>query len=169
MALGSASRRRNRRAPILNRLDHRLEFLVHLFLNRPNSLPFSNHGKSDRAGHRRECDESKQIAQAELEPAAFAFWGIGIGRLVFHRRIIHDRRQPEQEILGGRTTTASCESPGQSSGMIAGSILISGRKAFSFATAAAGTDLSQNTRVLRVERFASNASASLEIGDSSPM
>jgi hypothetical protein len=40
-------------------------------------------------------------AQAELIPAAFAFWRLGVGRLGFHRRIIPDRGRPEQGIRRG--------------------------------------------------------------------
>jgi hypothetical protein len=34
--------------------------------------------------------------QAELKPAALAFWRVGFGRLGFHRRIISDRGQRGQ-------------------------------------------------------------------------
>jgi hypothetical protein len=41
----------------------------------------------------------KPRPQAELKPAAFAFWRLA------HGRIISRRRRPEQEILGGGVMT----------------------------------------------------------------
>ena len=47
----------------------------------------------------RDRDDDHHRPQAELKPAAFAFGRIGSWRLGFHRRIIRDRGQQEQEIL----------------------------------------------------------------------
>ena len=48
------------------------------------------------ADHGQARDAYQQRAQAELIPAAFAFWWLGYGRLGLHGRIIPDRGQPEQ-------------------------------------------------------------------------
>jgi hypothetical protein len=53
--------------------------------------PAGPNGASHRKDHQR--------PEAELKPAAFAFRRVGFGRLGFHRRILPDRGQPEQEIL----------------------------------------------------------------------
>ena len=60
---------------------------------------FADTWNPDSAGRAQECNADHQCPQAELKPAAFAFRQVGIERLGFHRRIIPDRGQREQEIL----------------------------------------------------------------------
>lgn len=103
----------------MNWPDHRLEFLVGLLLDRPNSLPFSNHGKSDRAGQSGERDEGEQILQAELEPASFAVW-LSFGRLGFHRYLNLDRGQPEQDGWEDSGESGDCFSEAATCGQFAG-------------------------------------------------
>ena len=59
----------------------------------------------------RDRDDDHHRPQAELKPAAFAFWRVGGGRLVLHGRIIPGRRRPEQEIQAGSRYGIAAESP----------------------------------------------------------
>ena len=63
-------------------------------------LPVSKDRQANSAVQCQDRHDHEQRAQAELKPAAFAFRRIGFGQLAWHGRIIPDRGQPEQGILG---------------------------------------------------------------------
>jgi hypothetical protein len=80
--------------------------LVFRRLVTPLAYPFQLPADVAADNDTKQRDADQQRPLAELKLAAFTFRRIGFGRLDLHRRIIRDRGQPGQAMLGSRMRSA---------------------------------------------------------------